>query len=260
MLLTETWDKSILNDTTKWFQIKENGVRAWVHIKDGKIVGIRNRSNHPILYCFPELKNASFPFKVAILDCEIVVFKKGKSVFYGGIDKRRSEPSQSILKEYPATIVVFDALHINGETLIMKPYKYRYEKLSGIIMSDYVMVAENYFNGQELWGKVVNENLEGVVIKNPNSIYEVGKRSTQQLKYKNYKLAEIKVNKTEPNEKGTKVYAKTVIEGKEVEVEVQLGGIFDVENGTTHWIKYLDIYGNRLVQPTKINRTQAEVI
>ena len=40
MLLTETWDKTILEDTTKYFQVKENGVRALVHIKQGKVVGI----------------------------------------------------------------------------------------------------------------------------------------------------------------------------------------------------------------------------
>ena len=46
MLLSETWDKSILNDDSKFFQVKENGVRALVHIKQGKVVGIRNRSNN----------------------------------------------------------------------------------------------------------------------------------------------------------------------------------------------------------------------
>ena len=259
MLLTETWDKSILNDTTKWYQEKINGVRAILHIKEGKVVGIRNRSNNPILYCFPELKKAIFPYKVAILDSEICVIKDGKSVFYGGVDKRRSVPSESVLRDYPATIVVFDALYIDGEKLLMKPYKYRYEKLSVIEKSDYIKVAEN-FDGKELWGRVVKENLEGVVIKSPGAMYEVGKRTTTQVKLKNYKLAEITVDRTEPNEKGTKVYAKTTIDGVDLDVEVQLGGVFGVEKGTTHTIKYLDIWGNRMIQPTKVNRTQVEAI
>jgi ATP-dependent DNA ligase len=256
MLLTEVWDKSILDDTTKWFQVKENGVRALIHIKDGKIVGIRNRSNNPIFYCFPEFKELTFPYKSAILDAEIVVIKDGKSVFYSGIDKRRSYPSENVLKDYPATIVVFDALKINDESLIMKPYKYRYEKLSGI--STKIKVAENFYNGRELWEKVVKENLEGIVIKDPNAIYEVDKRVKHQLKLKNYKITQITVDKSEQNEKGTKVFAKTNIDGVDLEVECQLGGVFGVENGTTHYIKYLDIYGNRMIQPTKVSRAQME--
>jgi len=50
MLLTETFDKKLLEDDSKYYQIKENGVRAIVHVKEGKVVGVRNRSNNPILY------------------------------------------------------------------------------------------------------------------------------------------------------------------------------------------------------------------
>lgn len=263
MLLTETYDMAVLEDTRKWFQIKENGVRAIVHVKDHKVVGIRNRSGLPILYCFPEFKDIILPLATGILDAEICVFKAGKSVFYGGIDQRRSTPSASVLQAHRATMVLFDALKIESEVLLMKPYKYRYEVLCNAFQSHSGslgwQIAMNY-PGAELWERVVKENLEGVVVKDPNAIYELGKRSKQYLKIKNYKLVDVVVDKTEANDKGTKIFGKVNIDGTEIDVEAQLAGIFGVVAGVAHTIKYLDIQGHRLIQPTKVNRTQMEAI
>lgn len=259
MLLTEVWSKSVLEDSTKMFQVKENGVRAILHVKQGKIVGIRNRSNLPILYCFPELKEVKLPYDSAILDAEIVVMQNGKSAFYGGVDKRRSAPTATTLQKHPATAVVFDALAINGESLLSKPYKARYAKLSTIGQTDFIKVAQN-FDAKSLWARVVSENLEGVVIKDPNAYYEVDTRSKQMLKLKNYKLTVVSVTSSEQNDKGTKIFGKSTIDGKEIIVEAQLAGIFGVESGTTQIIKYLDVQGSRLIQPTKVNREQIETL
>jgi len=260
MLLTETWDKGILKDDSKLFQIKENGIRALIHIKEGNVVGIRNRSNMPVFYLFPEFKDLKFPFKTGILDSEIVVMKNEKSIYYGGIDKRRSVPSKEVLKDYPAKMVIFDALQIDNQVLVMKPYKYRYEQLNVIQPNTKISVAKNY--GGELWDKVTKEDLEGVVIKNPNTTYELGKRSKENLKLKNYKLLDVVVSKVEPNQKGTKIFGKGNVKGKEIEVECQIGGEFDIEIGSLQKIKYLDICkskdgtGFRLIQPTKVSRQQ----
>jgi len=251
MLLTEVENDSILGDDSKWFQIKENGVRALVHIKDHKLVGLRNRADNPILYQFPELREIQFPFQEAILDAEICVFKDDKSVFYGGIDKRRSAPSKKTLEESPATMVVFDALKIDNEALVMKPYSYRYSKiLESLKETDNLKVAKNFSSGKELWDKVTQEDLEGVVIKDPKAFYEVGKRSKNYIKLKSYKRCDVNIEKTEPNDKGTKIYGKTIIDGKEIEVTCQLAGIFGV-GGDIITIKYLDIYNGKLIQPSK---------
>ncbi|MBW2970828.1 hypothetical protein KY320_01560 [Candidatus Woesearchaeota archaeon] len=251
MLLTEVSDKSILEKQGLIYQKKFNGIRALIHVKGGKVVGIRNRSNNPILYCFPELKDLELPYKVAILDAEICVFKNGKSVFYGGIDQRRSKPSDKVLKEHPATIVVFDALRVDGEILIHTPYHKRHEFLTKIQESDRIKVAKNFDNGVELWKEVESKNLEGVVIKEPDAPYEFA-RSKRFLKLKNYKMVDVQVDQTEQNEKGTKIYGKVEIEGQEINVEAQLAGVFGVENGSIQKVKYLDIVGDRLIQPTKV--------
>jgi bifunctional non-homologous end joining protein LigD len=253
MLLTEVDDPLVLDDATKIFQEKHNGVRAIVHIKGGKIVGIRNRANNPILFCFPELKEAQFDFDTAILDCEICVIKDNKSVFYGGIDQRRSAPTEKKLKENPATIVVFDILQYEGEALVYKPYKVRVEYLARIKdkIRGPIQVIESTHDGRALWDKIVAENREGVVIKDPNAIYELGKRSKQSLKLKNYKYVDVLVQKTEVNEKGTKIFSVTMIDGKDIQVECQQAGCFNIHEGDTVRVKYLDIVGEKLIQPTR---------
>lgn len=256
MLLTEVDDTTILNDTTRIFQEKHNGVRAIIHVKDHKIVGIRGRSNNPLLFCFPEFKDVTFNINKGILDGEICVFYDGKSIFYGGVDRRRSVPSPKTLRDYPATIVVFDAIQIEDEVLVHKPYKDRLAAIQnlefnhGQLYNKLIEVVNSSNDGKALWDWIVSENREGVVVKDPMGLYELGKRSKQFLKLKNYKYVDVVVEKTEPNAKGTKIYAHVVIDGTEIAVECQRAGAFNINVGDNVRVKYLDIVGEKLIQPT----------
>jgi bifunctional non-homologous end joining protein LigD len=230
-------------------QEKMNGIRALIHIKDSQIVGIRGRNGNPVLFMFPEFKNLPVSIDEGVLDAEIVVLKDGRSVYYGGVDQRRSAPTEKTLKEYPATIVVFDALKINGTTLLMKPYKTRYEIITANLReNDKLQIAKNYLDADEAWKKIVTENREGLVLKNPDAVYELGKRSPSYLKCKNYKQCSLVVEKVEANKTGTKVYGKTEINGAQIIVEAQVQNQA-VMVGETKTIRYLDIYHNRLIQP-----------
>lgn len=249
MLLTEVEDETIL-DKGWIYQEKHNGIRAIIHVKDHKIVGIRGRSNNPLLFCFPEFKDLRLEFDTAILDAEICVFKNGRSVFYGGIDQRRSVPSPARLKELSATIVLFDILQCNGETLLNKPYKERLMMLNKYHWDNGIRLVESSNDGRGLWARAKLENWEGIVVKDPNGVYELGKRSKQFLKLKNYKYVDVIVEKTEPNPKGTKIYAHAAIDGRDVAVECQRAGAFNINVGDNVRVKYLDIVGDRLIQPT----------
>jgi ATP-dependent DNA ligase len=250
MLLTEVDDRdSVL--TKPWlFQIKENGVRSIIHIKNNKIVGIRSRSNNPTLYCYPELKDIQFNCGTAIIDAEICVMKNGKSIFYDGVNKRRSTPTNKILQDYPVTIIAFDIIQLESEVLVNKPYKDRIQKLGSIISdSTQFKVIEATMDGVALWDRVVAEDHEGLVAKDPNGVYEIGKRVKSNIKIKNYKHTNVLVEKTEVNNKGTKVWGKTLIGDKTIQVECQIQNTY-IDIGSTVNVKYLDIVGDRMIQPT----------
>jgi hypothetical protein len=79
----------------------------------------------------------------------------------------------------------------------------------------------------------------------------VDKRSHEVIKLKNYKLTDVKVSKIEKNTTGTKIYGSTRINTVDVDVECQLAGVFDVTVGDIRKVKYLDLIGNKLIQPVK---------
>lgn len=259
MLLKETWDEKLLGDKTKFFQIKYNGVRALAHISGHKITGLRNRTGSPILYLYPELRTMFFNVDTAILDCEVCVFKDGKSIFYGGIDQRRKDPSPSVIQQYPVTLVAYDILRHENDTLVYKSYRDRYAILGKVCSENtQFQIAPIYHDGTQLWRLIKDNDFEGMVIKDPLAIYELGKRSDKYLKLKNYKQAEVHVLSIEPNNKGTKIYGHTTYRGQEIDVEAQLAGVFDIQPKQSYFVKFLEVVGNRLIQPTKIRNDQKE--
>jgi ATP-dependent DNA ligase len=187
--------------------------------------------------------------------------KNGKSHFYNERDdedrivvagiqlRNKSIKEEIIVKKFPVTIIIFDVLKINGEFMINKPYSERYNKLLKIQENERVKVAKNY-NFKELWDKVLLEDLEGVVLKNPYSVYAIGKRDKNYVKIKNYKMGFVKVVKTESNNKGIKVYGY-LINDERIEVEVQIQNAESIDIGSEIKIKWLDKVGNKLIQSTR---------
>ena len=117
-----------------------------------------------------------------------------------------------------------------------------------------VTICLNAADGKELWKEVIEKDLEGVMVKDPSSIYEIGGRSTVNIKLKNYKTAVIVVEQVEPNSKGTKVFGTANLkDGQRIpDVECQLAGVFDIPLGAEMPIRYLDIYKGRLIQAHKL--------
>lgn len=252
MLLSEHFYKDgIFDQYDGWIaQIKENGVYAVIHVKNHKIVGIRNRENNPIFHLYPELENIQFQFNEAMLIAEICVFKDGKSVFYGGIDQRRTRKHD---KNHAVTAIIHDILKIDGRIVITQPYIQRYAIIKEKVANHgFIRVAE-CFNPKELWSLVIKRDLEGLVLKNPKACYQIGVRSNDYIKVKNYKFVEVIVDDVEENPKGVKIIGRSDVNGENIEVECQLGGVFNAVKGQKVPIKYLDIVGKRLIQPTKWN-------
>jgi ATP-dependent DNA ligase len=247
-----------------YYQVKANGVRGVVSVKDGKITAIRDRKDLPIFQNYPELKEVRLPnVKEALLDVEVVILDdNGKSHYYNEYDEKKaltqagiqlrslSIKGEEIIKQHPVSIVIFDVLKLNGERLITKSYKERYAKLLTITEADNIKIAKNYTNFREIWEKVLNEDLEGAVCKNPNSVYEIDTRSKNYIKIKNYKVDEVEVEETEINEKGLRVSGKT---REALKVDFQMAGGISLDKGAKVRIKYLEKiggFGGRLTQPT----------
>jgi len=246
---------------------KHNGERALIHIRDGKVAAMRNRSDNPVHQRFPELTDNPEIFKgidTAIIDCEVVVMKDNKSIFYGGINQRRSEArgkTASIVKDYPVSVIVFDLLYINGENIMAKPYEERLNKLKQVIKeSEQVKIVENVDNPKEYWDtKIITENREGFVIKDKKAPYLSGMRVKTQLKLKNYKRAMVKVEAIEQNPKGAKLTGKTQ-SGLECSVQWSSCGWENIKVGDEVEIEFLDTVNNQMVQPHKVKSSTISAV
>ena len=85
------------------------------------------------------------------------------------------------------TIKVFDILFLNGRELIKLPLSERRKYLLEVVSSEFFADGRNCANEVELirfYEEALKAGLEGVLVKNSDSVYDVGKRTYTWLKLK----------------------------------------------------------------------------
>jgi len=85
------------------------------------------------------------------------------------------------------TIKAFDVLFLNGQELINMPLSIRQKYLSEVIPAEYIvegMECQNEVELMRFYEKALNKKYEGIVVKNLNSLYEIGQRTYTWLKLK----------------------------------------------------------------------------
>lgn len=176
-----------------WAEYKYDGIRSHIH-KSGNKVEIYTRDLKRITLQFPEVSN--FFAKVEMpeefmLDGEIVPYSGGKIQPFAFIQKRlgRKENIEAEVEKNPTIFIAYDYLVKNGELFFGKSL-YERRKLLEI---DFEKTGLNFSTK-----KIVNtpdefldffkaskaEGREGLMIKNPDSKYESGRRGIHWLKYK----------------------------------------------------------------------------
>jgi DNA ligase 1 len=176
---------------------KYDGIRAQIH-SDGERVAIYSRTLDEITHRFPEIERAAKELGSRfILDGEIVAWRGGVLPF-ATIQKRlgRSKVSEKLLADAPVVFFAFDLLLADTKPLFEVPLKERLEMLRGLIVAapddpEPVRLrrahqAEVVDAGQldALFDLARDRANEGLVVKDPQSIYTPGRRGKSWLKYK----------------------------------------------------------------------------
>ena len=171
---------------------KFDGARVQIH-KDGNKVTIYSRRLENVTSSLPDIVRsvrASVKADIAILDGECVAL---------GTDNRPL-PFQEILKrfrrkydvtvtaiEIPLSLNLFDLLYINGESLIDTELIDRRKKLGEICDNSIVArqtITDNVAQIEDIYKEALAAGHEGVMLKNPKSLYTPGKRGKNWLKLK----------------------------------------------------------------------------
>lgn len=169
---------------------KYDGIRAQIH-SDGSEVRIYSRTLDDVTHRFPEIEAAAKQLgRSAIVDGEIVAFRDHVLPF-AVIQKRlgRRKVAPKLMEEAPVVFFAFDLVYLDGEPLFDEPLRVRLEKLRTLpaVEAIRLSVQEPVRDGvhvDELFDAARARANEGLVVKDPESVYTPGRRGKSWLKYK----------------------------------------------------------------------------
>jgi DNA ligase-1 len=162
---------------------KYDGIRAQAHVSEGE-VKFFSRTRDEITESFPELPDALAGLqRDAILDGEIVAWEaSGRARPFTVLQKRlgRKKVSEAMLREIPVAYLAFDVLYADGELLIDRPLRER-----GRILDELLGERNLYPRGAQrktgTQGNLIFEDQEDIAVVNIIRAPVFGARSPEEL-------------------------------------------------------------------------------
>lgn len=173
------------------YELKLDGERCLAYLDRDETI-LQNKRKNLLIPRFPELEQINKSIKArCILDGELCVFIDGKPNFEEV--KRRSIMSNKFKvdlasSKYPACFTAFDILYYKDKPVTDLPLIKRKELLQQILKSENERIAITKYiekQGIALYEAAAQQMLEGVVAKRKDSIYSLGKRTKDWIKFKN---------------------------------------------------------------------------
>jgi bifunctional non-homologous end joining protein LigD len=168
-----------LPEGPEWsYELKLDGYRALI-IKNGGSVRVRSRNDKDLMY--PTVVAAARRLQVeqVVVDGEIVAIDKQGRPSFQALQHRGSHPGHTIV------FYAFDLLHLNGEDTTDWPLNERRATLTPVIeKSDLLLSLELPGSVADIVRTVRAMQLEGIVAKRKDSVYEAGERSANWQKLK----------------------------------------------------------------------------
>lgn len=175
-------------------EVKWDGIRGLVYLQNSELKIFTKKGNERTEF-YPELNILHDEFKNEniILDGEIVVFNKnGFPSFYNSLIRETVRSKKNLeyyLSNYPIKYVVFDILQYKDKLFTKHPLFERKQLLARLLNSivdrnNTINLSEVYSDGNELFQKMKQNNMEGIVSKKINSFYIGGKKHDAWYKTK----------------------------------------------------------------------------
>lgn len=194
-------DESIdgLSDDDWAFEGKWDGYRVILRYLNGKF-GLTSRSGLDLTADFPELQALADDLGMleVVLDGEVVAIDSSGRTNFAQLASRRTSSDDYDLKFY-----AFDVLFLNGTSLLKRPWRERravLDELAPLFRNSTYAVVPPLLPGPGSAAAQYSRdhNLEGVVAKHRDSIYQQGRRSTRWLKHKNWSDIEVVIGGWRP--------------------------------------------------------------
>lgn len=177
------------------YEPKWDGFRCIV-LKDGDEVELASRGSKPLTRYFPELVTAvreQLPDRCA-LDGEVVVRagERGSARLNFEALSQRIHPAESrvrkLAEETSAEVIFFDALVVDGRSLLDQPFEERRDALVAVMRSvgapfHLTRVTDDPAVAQDWFRRFEGAGLDGVVAKAKLAPYQPGKRTMLKIKH-----------------------------------------------------------------------------
>ena len=180
--------------TVVYVEDKFDGIRAQLH-RGADRVEIFSRDLRRMTDQFPELADHARQFDAeVILDGEIMAFEQGKKLTFFDLQKRLGRKHEgadlfAASADVPVVFVAFDLLWLNGESFLRRPLRERREALRSLKLPTGFQLAEIYpaHSADEIetaFQQARRRFNEGLMVKDPESIYSPGRRGMFWFKLK----------------------------------------------------------------------------
>jgi DNA ligase 1 len=170
-------------------EVKSDGYRIQIHKQDSGIYLFTRNQNEMNPDLFPDLETQFKGLPNGIFDGELVGIEDGIRG-YNAVKKRvRSTLNLDIVGDYPVKIVLFDVLNLKGNDVLTDPLQERRNILADCADSEYLSQQSIFSEElalQERFDEVTDSGLEGLVCKNPDSEYLIGRRTMDWIKLKKF--------------------------------------------------------------------------
>lgn len=177
-----------------WVEDKFDGVRAQLHRGADGRVEIYSRDLRRVTGQFEEIARAAsamLPDTEVIFDGEIVAYQEGRKLTFFDLQKRlgRREADLFMQETVPLFFFVFDLLRLDGRPLLAEPLSERRARLERLTLRDPLRAVDVTRAGSAAetdaaFDAARRRGNEGLIVKDPASLYTPGRRGLAWLKLK----------------------------------------------------------------------------
>jgi DNA ligase-1 len=178
-----------------WIEDKYDGIRAQLHLQPG---GPRlfSRDLNDVTFSFPEVATAAGRLgHTLVIDGELVPYRAGSVMDFASLQTRlgRVNPGRELLEQVPVVLVAFDLLHLDGRDLLETPLRERRTALEALdlpgrtaerILYSNLATAHSADEVERHFDDARERRNEGLMVKDPDSRYQPGRRGLGWLKLK----------------------------------------------------------------------------
>jgi len=181
-----------------WIEDKYDGIRAQLHLEEHGAPRLFSRDLNDVSRSFPEIVEVAGALRDAaplVIDGELVPWREGSVLDFASLQTRlgRVRPSKELLAEVPVALVAFDLLHRSGEDLLEAPLRERRAALEALrlpeltserMLLSHLATVRSVAEVDRHFDDARERHNEGLMVKDPDSTYQPGRRGLGWLKLK----------------------------------------------------------------------------